>query len=79
MNSSTKSKILKAAKSIAIFPDDFEQLHIKDCFIKETDWNDFNLKLYEAFNQVIMPDELDNLWRNNNTFEEMGQYIEDNL
>jgi hypothetical protein len=76
MTPKAKDAILKAAKNIADFPKKFEQLLIKDNFLTEEDWDDFNLKLCNILNQQVMPAQLDTFWEENKTFEKMGQYID---
>ena len=77
MTPKTKTALLKAAQGVAELPLDFELLRLMANFPTQIDWDDYNGNLCRALDNAFAPDELDDFWKENKTFEDMGIHIDE--
>ncbi len=71
----------QAAARFASVPPDYVTLHIRDNILDEADWEMLNSTFctcLQAIGCTIVESELDPFWDQNQTFEEMLEYVEEN-
>lgn len=81
MASKCKDAFEKAAKSIASFPEQYEDLKIRDNLPNQEDWDDLNTQICRELKKVsctVVESELDVFWEDNLTFRELLDYFHAN-
>lgn len=81
MANKCKKAFEDAAGTMSSFPQEYEQLRIKDSIPTQYDWDELNTKTCQELEKVgcsILESELDPFWKENKTFKELLAYIHGN-